>query len=259
MGLSDERLIPFIVDFGLAKRYRHPVTGHHIPFRQVQRIKGTPAFNSIHTHLGAEIGRRDDLESLAYLLIYLVLGSLPWLSGDRRQWASSILEAKQKTAVEVLCYHVPSELATFLTYTRTLSFSEEPDYNYIRALFSTLGREALDPDHDNLFDLLPLEPAVLPPAPSSSERSEEHHMPTPPPTSQRSRTTRRCKAAGAESTPYRARAAQQHQPGSIKIAPRLSRYRYIMPLFKISNLTILCSHFSSRLQILSKDTCSPVT
>ena len=131
MGLGDQRLTAFIVDFGLAKRYHHRTTGNHIPFRQVQCIRGTPAFGSIHLHLGAELGHCDDLKLLAYLLIYLVLSSLPWLGKDGGQQASLILEMKQKTTVEVLCHHAPCELATFLTYTCMLSFSENPNYSYI--------------------------------------------------------------------------------------------------------------------------------
>ena len=235
MGLGDQSLTLFIVDFGLAKRYRYPATGNHIPFRQVYRMRGTPAFSSIHNHLGAELGRRDDLESLAYMLIYLVRGSLPWLSEDKCQKASSILEMKQKTAVEVLCRHVPCELGTFLTYTRTLSFLEEPDYSYIRSLFSTLGRETSGPEHDLLLDLLPLEPVSLPASPSLE--SSPDHMPTPPPALQRPRTTRRRKATGTESTPCHksSRVAQQHQPGSTKITPRLPKHRYASMLFKLSN------------------------
>ena len=135
MGLGDQSLTLFIVDFGLAKRYRHPATGNHIPFCQVHRMRGTSAFSSIHNHLGAELGHCDDLKSLAYMLIYLVCSSLPWLSEDKWQKVSSILEMKQKTAVEVLCRYVPCELGTFLTYTCTLLFSEQPDYSYVRSLF----------------------------------------------------------------------------------------------------------------------------
>jgi len=192
MGLSDEHLTLFIVDFRLAKWYCHLTTGNHVPFHQVQHtIKGTPTFSSIHAHLGAELGCHDDLKSLAYVLIYLIHGSLPWLSGDGHQRVSSILKMKQKTAVEVLCHHVPCELPTFLTYTRTLSFSEEPDYSYIYSLFNTLGCETSDLEHDYLLDLLPLEP-IAPPASSLLECSPEPHMPTSPPTLQHSHTTHRC-------------------------------------------------------------------
>ncbi|KAI5982869.1 hypothetical protein EDD15DRAFT_2179831 [Pisolithus albus] len=50
----------------------------------------------------------------------------------------SILGLKQKTPIETLCSGLPRELATFLTYARTLSFSEEPDNGYMRSLFETL-------------------------------------------------------------------------------------------------------------------------
>ena len=246
MGLGDQCRTIFIVDFGLAQKYRHPITGNHIPFHQVRCIRGTPAFSSIHSHLGSELGRRDDLESLAYMLIYLVRGSLPWLNKDRRQQASLILEMMQKIAVEVLCYHIPCELATFLTYTRTLSFSENPDYSYIRSLFSTLGCEASDPEHGRLLDLLPLEPILPAPPPLESE----HCMPTPPPTSRCSCTRR--KAAGTESTPCHkvSRAAQQYQPGSAKITPQLPKHRYATILSNTRNLIILLfSPSSSRLPI----------
>ncbi|KIM64062.1 hypothetical protein SCLCIDRAFT_23697 [Scleroderma citrinum Foug A] len=61
MGLGDQCRTIFIVDFGLAQKYRHPTTRNHIPFRQVQCIRGTPAFSLIHSHLGSELGWRDDL------------------------------------------------------------------------------------------------------------------------------------------------------------------------------------------------------
>ena len=152
IGLGDQCRTPFIVDFGPAQKYHCTTTGIHIPFRQVQRIRGTPAFSSIHSHLGAEIGQRNDLESLAYTLIYLVHGSLPWHK-DKRQQASSILEMKQKIPVEVLCHQAPCELATFLTYTHTLSFLENPNYSYIQFLFGTLRRGTSNLEHGPLFDL----------------------------------------------------------------------------------------------------------
>ena len=103
MSLGDQSLTAFIVNFRLAKRFHHPATGQHIPFCQVQHIRGTPAFISSHAHRGAKRGRCDDLESLAYMLIYLVHGLLPWLSKDGCRQASSILDMKQKTAVSNSC------------------------------------------------------------------------------------------------------------------------------------------------------------
>ena len=139
MGLGKLSQTAFLIDFGITKKYWNSATGTHIPFRQGRRLTGTPAFTSINSHLGLNLGRRDDLESLAYTLIYLLRGSLPWLTSDHEKLSStSILERKATTSVECLCRGVPSEIATMVIYSRGLAFSEEPDYDYIRSLFHTI-------------------------------------------------------------------------------------------------------------------------
>ncbi|KAG1891760.1 doubletime/casein kinase i epsilon, partial [Suillus fuscotomentosus] len=95
-------------------------------------LSGTPAFASINTHLGVEPGRRDDLESLTYMLIYLLCGSLLWLtSDDEKLPTSTILKRKAHATIANICHGIPVEFATFLIYTCSLAFAEDPDDDHL--------------------------------------------------------------------------------------------------------------------------------
>ena len=78
MGTGMQSNMVHLINFGLAKEYRDPNTYEHIPFKKDVSIVGTATFASINSHLGLELGWQDDLESLAYILIYFLRGSLPW-------------------------------------------------------------------------------------------------------------------------------------------------------------------------------------
>ncbi|KAG1886164.1 kinase-like domain-containing protein, partial [Suillus subluteus] len=139
LGLGDLRHTTFIIDFGIVKEFWNMSTSVHIPFCQGQCLTGTPAFASINNHLGVEPGCRDDLESLTYILIYFLQGSLPWLTSDQEKLSSSsILERKVNTTIEDLCHGIPVEFATMLIYTRSLAFSEDPNYNHLHSLLHIL-------------------------------------------------------------------------------------------------------------------------
>ena len=67
----------FIIDFGLAKCYKSS-DGEHIPFWEGKNLTGTARYASLSTHLGYEQSRRDDLETIGHVIIYLLKGYLPW-------------------------------------------------------------------------------------------------------------------------------------------------------------------------------------
>jgi len=123
----------YLIDFGLSKYMRHPVSGIHIPFKTGKNLTGTPRYASIANHKGREQGRRDDIEGLGYVLLYLLYGSLPW---QHLQNYSKILEEKQKSLrTGKLGEHMPSMLRRFFRYVFTLNFEDRPNYNYMRSLF----------------------------------------------------------------------------------------------------------------------------
>ncbi|KAG2137442.1 doubletime [Suillus bovinus] len=118
VGLGDLKHTAFLIDFGTAKEFWNTSTGVHIPFHQGQHLTSTPAFASINDHLGLELGHHDDLESLTYMLIYCLQGSLPWLTSDQEKLSSSsILKRKVNTTIKVLCQGIPVQFATILIYT----------------------------------------------------------------------------------------------------------------------------------------------
>ncbi|KAL9540894.1 casein kinase I [Mucor bainieri] len=154
MGIGKRGNQVNVIDFGLAKKYRDPRTHLHIPYRENKNLTGTARYASINTHLGVEQSRRDDLESLGYVLMYFCRGSLPWQglkATTKKQKYDRIMEKKMTTPTELLCRGFPSEFAIYLNYTRSLRFDDKPDYSYLRKLFRDLFvREGYT--YDYIFD-----------------------------------------------------------------------------------------------------------
>ncbi|CAJ0565700.1 unnamed protein product, partial [Mesorhabditis spiculigera] len=154
MGIGRHCNKLFIIDLGLAKKYRDTRTRCHIGYREDKSLTGTARYASINAHLGIEQSRRDDMESLGYVLMYFNRGTLPWQglkAANKKQKYDKISEKKMSTPVESLCKGFPAEFAMYLNYCRGLRFDEAPDYMYLRQLFRILFR-TLNHQYDYTFD-----------------------------------------------------------------------------------------------------------
>ncbi|RZF43777.1 hypothetical protein LSTR_LSTR009200 [Laodelphax striatellus] len=171
MGIGRHCNKLFIIDFGLAKKYRDSRTRMHITYREDKNLTGTARYASINAHLGIEQSRRDDMESLGYVMMYFNKGSLPWQglkAATKKQKYEKISEKKMSTPPEVLCKGFPAEFTMYLNYTRGLRFDEAPDYMYLRQLFRILFR-TLNHHYDYMFDWTMLkQKAGVPPTVSTA-------------------------------------------------------------------------------------------
>ena len=139
IGIHEKSNVIYLIDFGLSKRYKNPKTHQHIPYREGRALTGTARYVSINTHMGIEQSRRDDLESIGYMLIYFLKGVLPWqgLKNGNEKY-TRIMEKKLQIPTEILCYGLPDEITYYLKYCKSLRFEDRPDYDYLRGLFIKL-------------------------------------------------------------------------------------------------------------------------
>ena len=128
-----------LIDFGLSKKYRSSRTGKHIKFNIPKKMTGTARFASRNALCGKEQSRRDDLESIGYVLIYFgKKGILPWhglRAKNKLERYIQIYYYKNTMEPKDLCSGLPNEFSEFLTYTKNLKFEEKPDYKYLKGLF----------------------------------------------------------------------------------------------------------------------------
>lgn len=109
-GLGKRLNTIYIFDFGLAKQYRSPKTGRHIPYKENKDLTGSIRYASLNTHLGIEQSRRDDLESLGFVFVYLLKGRLPWQglpAHDQKERYNKVLKVMSNTTPEALCKDLP--------------------------------------------------------------------------------------------------------------------------------------------------------
>ena len=141
MGLYNNKSIVYICDFGLCKKFRDQ-NGKHIPFDDTKKsLTGTARYASLYSHLGIEQSRRDDLESLAYSLIYFSKGSLPWMgikAQNKTERYNKIFEKKLNSSINNLCEKLPNEFITFFHYIKYLQFDDKPNYQYLKSLLGKM-------------------------------------------------------------------------------------------------------------------------
>jgi len=104
-------------------------------------LTGTARYASVNTHLGFEQSRRDDLESLGFVLMYFNRGRLPWQgikANTKKEKYNKIAKKKLSTSEDRLCKYSPSEFRIYFKYCRALSFKDEPDYAYLKRMFRRL-------------------------------------------------------------------------------------------------------------------------
>jgi len=141
IGTGKNSNIIYIIDFGLSKRYRDPVSGLHIQYKENKTFTGTARYASLGTHQGIEQSRRDDLESLSYLFVYFLNGSLPWQgipAENKKEKYEKIQKKKSMISPEKLCAGLPLEFGNFASYCKKLKFSERPDYTLLLRNFKEL-------------------------------------------------------------------------------------------------------------------------
>ena len=108
-----------LIDFGFAKKY--VVNGRHIPEKPTHRPIGTTKYMSVNAHDSKELSRRDDVESVIYILLHLHIGYLPWNDADVKQ--KKILFTKSNL-VDITLKRIQDKLQKI----HKTSFFQKPDY-----------------------------------------------------------------------------------------------------------------------------------
>ena len=152
IGRKDPNVI-YLIDFGLSKKYKSSTTGKHIRFGFTGKLTGTVRFASANALRGGEQSRRDDLESIGYMIIYFMRGKLPWqnVTGAKKmERYLKIYKMKKNVTPEDLCKSLPKQMTEFMRYIKQLEFEQEPDYSFLRNLFNSILKK-LNGTNDQLL------------------------------------------------------------------------------------------------------------
>lgn len=133
----------FLIDFGLSLQYLNS-EGEHVPMQRNKGFVGTPRYASRNAHNGLTQSRRDDMEAIGHLAIYLIKGRLPWQSvkeKDRKKKHKLLYEKKSSFPVPELCENIPRCFETYLILTRQMEYKQKPEYEVMRQMFVELAKE----------------------------------------------------------------------------------------------------------------------
>ncbi|KAM9983102.1 hypothetical protein ACTFIZ_005708 [Dictyostelium cf. discoideum] len=133
IGLNpSKRNITYLIDFGLARRFVL-ASGEVRPARESTGFRGTARYASINSHLSKDLGRRDDLWSIFYVLIEFAEGQLPWRKlKDKDQ----IGEMKQKYNTPDLVKDLPPQFSQFMKHLKSLNYEDRPNYVFLQTLLN---------------------------------------------------------------------------------------------------------------------------
>lgn len=151
MGRGATESVVHLIDYGLSKLYwKH---GQHVPFRNGKTLTGSARYASVNAHLGYEQSRRDDMESLGYVLIFLLHGRLPWqglVATSKADRYAKIAEHKRTLPLPELCRDA-APFIDYFTHIRALRFEQAPNYKYLSdLLLAELARNGWT--EDGVFD-----------------------------------------------------------------------------------------------------------
>ena len=153
MGKGEKSKYLYLLDFGLAKKYRSSTTLKHYPMIKKKNLTGTARYASINALNGLTQSRRDDLEAVGYVLLYFLRGKLPWQGlhvKKKEDRYHKIMEIKMETTPFQLCKGFPKEFEKYVEYTRNLEFEQDPDYDFLKNLFNNILKE--DKNSENGYD-----------------------------------------------------------------------------------------------------------
>ena len=155
MGLNENNAHLYIIDFGLSKKYRSSKTLMQYPLIKRKKLVGTARYASIHALEEFEQSRRDDLESVGYVLIYFLKGRLPWQglkAKGKEERYMKILTKKKEIKSEELCRGFPFIFQNFVHYSKNLDYLEEPDYENLKDMFVKCINNELNDNFDFIYD-----------------------------------------------------------------------------------------------------------